>query len=64
METIVVSGAKAIGSAVGVSWQAIPHYVAEHGLPAFRIGGKGNWLALPDDLKAWAIKMRDENIEK
>ena len=62
METIVVSGAKAIGGAVGVSWQALPWYIREKGLPAWRIDGKGPYLALPDDLREWARRMRDENL--
>jgi len=59
---IVVSGARAIGEAVGVNWKVLPVYVQEKGLPAFRIDGKGAWMALPDDLKKWAERMRDENI--
>ena len=64
MEIIVISGAKAIGAAVGISWQKLPTYVQEKGLPAFRIDGAEAWMALPGDLKAWAERMRDENIGK
>lgn len=64
METIVISGAKAIGAAAGVSWQNLPWYVTHKGLPAWKIDGKGNWMALPDDLRAWVVRMRDENLKK
>ena len=64
METIVISGAKAIGAAVGVPWNTLPWYVTNKGLPAWKIDGKGNWMALPDDLRAWAVRMRDENLKK
>lgn len=61
-EPIVISGAKDIGNAVGVSWKLLAWYVREKGLPAWRIDGKGNWLALPGDLREWARRMRDENL--
>lgn len=64
MEIIVITGAKAIGSAVGINWKILPQYVKEKGLPAYRIDGQGSWMALPDDLKKWAERMRDENIGK
>jgi hypothetical protein len=25
---------------------------------------KSNWLALPDDLRAWAERMRDDNLKR
>ena len=64
METIVISGAKEIGKAAGVSWQILPWYISEKGLPAWRIDGKGAYLALPDDLREWVRRMRDENLAK
>lgn len=63
-DVIVIAGAKAIGDAVGVNWKILPQYVQEKGLPAFRIDGKGAWMATPEDLKAWVARMRDENIGK
>lgn len=63
METIVISGAKAIGDAVGVPWKLLAWYVREKGLPAWRIDGKGNYMALPEDLGEWARRMRDENLK-
>lgn len=64
IEPIVISGAKEIGKAAGVSWQTLSWYVREKGLPAWKIGGKGNWLAIPDDLREWARRMRDENLRQ
>ena len=64
METIVISGAKEIGKAAGVAWNHLPWYISEKGLPAWRIDGKGPYLALPDDLRAWVLRMRDENLAK
>lgn len=60
----MISGAKAIGAAIGINWQRVPHYVKEYGLPAFRIEEKGNWMALPEDLRSWAIRMRDARLGK
>ena len=64
MEKIVVSGTRAIGEAVGINWQKLTWYIENKGLPAWRIDGKGNWMALPEDLRTWAAKMRDENLKK
>ena len=64
METIVVSGAKAIGETVGIPYKMLHWFVKEKGLPAWRIDGKGNYMALPDDLREWARRMRDENMGK
>jgi hypothetical protein len=64
IEPIVISGAKEIGKAAGVSWQTLPWYVKNKGLPAWRIDGKGPYLALPDDLREWVRKMRDENLNR
>ncbi|WP_310600055.1 hypothetical protein [Desulfobulbus sp.] len=64
MKPLVICGAKAIGEAVGINWRLLPHYVKRHALPAFRIEERGNWLALPEDLRAWAERMRDENLKR
>ncbi|WP_051553551.1 hypothetical protein [Desulfobulbus elongatus] len=64
MKTIVFCGAKAIAEAVGIHWRLLPHYVKEHGLPAFKIEERGRWLALPEDLHAWVERMRDESLKR
>lgn len=61
---IIYSGAKAISEAVGVNWKNLPWYIREKGLPAFRIDGKGSYMAIPDDLREWILKMRDENLKR
>jgi len=62
LETIIISGAQNIGKAAGISWKNLPWYIKEKGLPAFQIDNKGPYMAIPDDLRVWAIKMRDENL--
>jgi hypothetical protein len=64
IEPIVISGAEEIGKAVGVSWKMLPWYIRHKGLPAWRIDGKGKYMALPDDLREWILKMRDENLKR
>lgn len=58
MENIVISTRPKIGAAVGINPQMVEHYVQYHGLPAWKIDGKGNWMALPEDLREWALEMR------
>jgi hypothetical protein len=60
---LVYVGAKAIGTAVGVNWKNIRHYIDDMGLPAFRVGGVGPWVALPDDLADWVRRQRDEQLK-
>ncbi len=57
-------GAKEIGAAVGINWKEITYYVREKGLPAFKIDGKGGWMAITTDLALWVVKMRDENLQQ
>ncbi len=59
---LVYIGAKTIGSAVGVNWKNIRHYIDEKGLPAFRIDGSGPWVALRSDLVSWVEQQRDEQL--
>jgi hypothetical protein len=58
----VYNGAREICAAVGINWKEITYYVENKQLPAFKIDGKGNWLALPSDLEAWVLKQRNESI--
>ena len=60
---LVYRGAKEICGAVGVNWKEMPYYVTEKGLPAFKIDGKGSWIARPADLEMWIEKQKDENLE-
>lgn len=64
IDPIVLSGAKEIGAAAGVPWKQLAWYVREKGLPAWKIDGRGNWMALPDDLREWVRRMRDENLKQ
>jgi len=60
---LVYKGAKAICSAVGVNWKEMTYYVSVKKLPAFKIDGKGAWIARPSDLADWVKTQRDENLE-
>lgn len=57
-----ITGAKAICEAVGQNYKEIARLVREEGLPAFRRGGRGQWLALPSDLAAWIRLERDRSL--
>ena len=59
---LVFRGAKEICGAVGVNWKEMTYYVSKKGLPAFKIDGKGSWIARPTDLEAWIEKQRNENL--
>ena len=61
---LVYKGAKEICGAVGLNWREIGFYVTKKGLPAWKIDGRGSWLAIPDDLGQWIIKQRDENLRR
>ncbi|WP_319577653.1 hypothetical protein [uncultured Desulfobacter sp.] len=63
LDRIVFKGAKEICGAVGVNWREISYFVVKKGLPAFKIDGKGSWIARPDDLERWIQKQRDENLQ-
>lgn len=64
LDRLVFKGAREICGAVGVNWKEIAHFVEKKGLPAFKIDGKGSWIARPDDLETWILKQRDENLGK
>lgn len=57
-----LKGAKAICEAVGQDHKQISRLVRDEGLPAFRRGGKGKWLALPSDLARWIKVERDREL--
>ncbi len=59
---LVFRGAKEICGAVGINWKEMTYYVSKKGLPAFKIDGKGSWIARPADLEAWIEKQRNENL--
>lgn len=60
---LVYKGAKEICGAVGVNYKDISHFVDKKGLPAFKIDGRGPWIARPADLERWIQKQRDENLK-
>jgi len=59
---LVYIGAKAIGTAVGVNWKNLRHYIDDLGLPAFRIDNSGPWVALREDLVRWLEQQRNEQL--
>jgi len=61
---LVYRGAREICGAVGVPWKEIAVFVAEKGLPAFKIDGRGTWLALREDLEAWITRQRNEHLRR
>lgn len=55
---------KQICMVAGINPKRMLYFVEEKGLPAFKIDGKGDWMALTCDLEEWLKKMRDENLNK
>lgn len=64
MSQLAIKGAAAICEAVGQSRKDIGRLVRDKGLPAFKLDGKGNWIALPNDLADWLHKERDIALGK
>ena len=64
MKPLVYRGRKEIGAAVGISYQKIAYYIEKRGLPAFKIDGCKEWIALPDDLQAWIQAERPEEMKR
>ncbi len=61
-KALVYRGAKEICGAVGLPWKEMHYFVKEKKLPAFKIDGRGIWIALHDDLMRWIEQQRDENL--
>lgn len=59
---ICVKGARAICVAVGENPKQIVRLVRDHGLPAWRRAGTGSWRALPEDLKLWVKRQRNQHL--
>lgn len=59
---ICLKGAKDICYAVGENPKQIVSLVQKHGLPAWKRSNKGQWRALPEDLRQWVRNERDKNI--
>ena len=59
---ICFKGAKAICKAAGENPREIANLV-KSGFPAFKVGGRGPWKALPEDLKRWVKEQRDKNLQ-
>ena len=53
--SIVLRGVGEICGAVGVNKKKLPYYVNKHGLPAFKLPGCKEWLAVRGNLERWAI---------
>lgn len=62
--SICLKGAQAICEAVGENPRRIVDLVRYNGLPAWKKGEKGAWLALPEDLHRWIREQRDRHISK
>ena len=59
---ICIKGARAICEAVGENPKQIVRLVSELSLPAWRRNGSGSWRALPEDLKRWVLKQRNQHL--
>ncbi|WP_147819717.1 DNA-binding protein [Salidesulfovibrio onnuriiensis] len=59
---ICLKGAKDICYAVGENPKEITSLVKLHGLPAWKRANRGQWRALPEDLRRWVRAQRDKNI--
>lgn len=64
MPPLVYRGAKEICNVVGIPWKDIGHFIQHEGLPAWKINGRGTWLALHDDLAEWLRTQRDRAVER
>jgi len=62
IKPLVYRGAREIAEAVGIPWKEVNHYVSKKGLPAFKIGGNGNWVAFPADLRKWLLEERKREL--
>ena len=49
-----------IADALGVNHNDIKVLVDKHGLPAFKIGGRGKWKLRQADLDAWLIDQQEK----
>ena len=52
-----------IGAYLGIDKRSIPYYQEEHGLPAWKFEGKGNWKALKTSLDNWLLEMERKNMQ-
>jgi len=59
---LVYKGSEEICAAVGIPKRQINNYVKNHGLPAFKVGGK-EWLAIPADLKTWIKEQSEKHLK-
>ncbi len=48
--------------AVGIPVKSINYFVENHGLPAFKIDGRGGWKARPEDLQRWIAEQAKKYI--
>lgn len=62
IKPLVYRGTKEICAVVGLNYKQFTTYIKQHGLPAFRIAGKTQWLATHTDLERWINEQRDKYL--
>jgi len=62
IQPLCYRGTVEISNAVGINHKNFRHFVKCKGLPAFRIEGKGNYIALAEDLEKWLKSERDKHL--
>jgi len=60
--SLCLRGAREICEAVAESPRSILHLVRDEGLPAWRARPGGVWKALPEDLRDWLARQRDQSL--
>lgn len=55
---LVYRGVKEICTVAGLNYKEMSFYVQELGLPVFKIGRSGQWLATHEDLVRWIDEQR------
>ena len=57
MENKVIKGGDNIADIIKMQANDIPHLQKEHGLPVWKLGGKGPWRSTTADLIEWSSRM-------
>jgi hypothetical protein len=60
----VLKNNREISQDFGIPHEKVKYYVDKYGLPAFKIGGRGSWKALPEHLKRWMEEQAEKYIGK
>lgn len=61
-DKFVLRGTREISLYVGINYKNFCYFVDNKKLPAFKIDGKGNWIALKTDLVGWVETQRDIHL--